>query len=104
MEARTGGRERGRSIGRRRLTEPEKVRIAEFRRQGSIQLPQEPRVLGRRQVATRETRGVDRAQRVTEEARIRARGDEERAGRGVRGALERNRPEGVLEPFERPGL
>src|SRR5207245_7039445 len=64
-QARLEGCEEGRPIRRGRLTEPEKVRITELRRQGAIQLPQEPRVLGRREEATREARGVDLAQRVT---------------------------------------
>src|SRR5256712_13048240 len=41
---------------------------------------------------------------MTEEARIRARGDEERAVRGLGVALERKRPEDLLDPLELPVL
>src|SRR5713226_450392 len=91
-------------MGRLGLPEPQEIRIAEFRRQGAIQFPQEPRVLRGREIATRQTRGVDLAQGVTQEAGLGARGDEERTVCRIGLAFERERPEDLLDSIELPVL
>src|SRR5438093_11708319 len=99
-QARLERGEGGSTFVRLRPPEPQEIRIAEFRRQGAIQFPQEPRVLRWREVATRESRGVDLAQRVTEEAGLRAGGDEQRKVRGLGQPLERDGLEDLLDSTE----
>src|SRR5207249_356772 len=103
-QARFEGGDEGRSVGRLRWSDPKKFRIAEFRRQRAIQLPQEPGVLRRREVAAGKTRGVRLTQRVSQEPGFSARGDEERTIRCVGFSFERERPEDLLDAIELPVL
>src|SRR5207247_10676876 len=64
-QARLERGEGGSTVVQLRPPEPQEIRIAEFRRQGAIHFPQEPRVLRWREVATREARSMELAQRGT---------------------------------------
>src|SRR5207249_1812127 len=103
-QARFEGGDEGRSVGRLRWSDPKKFRIAEFRRQRAIQLPQEPGVLRRREVAAGKTRGVRLTQRVSQEPGFSARGDEERTIRCVGLSFKCERPEDLLDAIELPVL
>src|SRR5947209_6817580 len=103
-KARFEGSDEGRSLRRLGRPEPKEVRIAEFRRQRAIQLPQEPGVLRRREVAAGKTRGVRLTQRVSQEPGFSARGDEERTILCVGFSFERERPEDLLDAIELPVL
>ena len=63
-----------------------------------------PEVWAQVAAALRETRGVDLAQRVTQESGLGTRRDEKRAVRRIRGTLEGERPEDLLDPLELPLL
>src|SRR6266567_3626883 len=82
-QARLEGGEDRRAVRRLRLAEPQELGVAEPRREGSVQLPEEPRVFRRRQVATRDAGRVDLAQGVAEESGVRARRNQEGAIRLV---------------------
>ena len=91
-------------VRRLRLAEPQEFGVAELRREGSVQLPQEPSVLRGRQVATCDAGRVGLAQRVAEEAGIRTRRDQQRTIRLVRHAFERKGTEDRLDAIEVPIL
>src|SRR2546425_7880520 len=91
-------------VRRLRLAEPQEFRVAELRREGSVQLPQEPGVLRRRQVATRDAGRGGLAQRLAEEAGIRTRRDQQRTTRLVGHAFERKGAEDRLDAIEVPIL
>src|SRR5207247_3491448 len=78
-----GGQDRFRPT-RLRLAELQELRIPESRRERAVEFPQEPRVLGRREVSGRDSGGVDLAEGMAEETGVRARRDEERPIREVR--------------------
>src|SRR2546428_12023712 len=103
-EARLEGREHRGSISALRFTEPQEIRIPEPGRERANQLPGKPRILRGSEESTREPRRVHLGQGVAEEARLRARCNEQRPVRLIRSSFEREGLEDRLDAIELPFL
>src|SRR3989440_3054007 len=103
-EARLEGREHRGSIPALRFTEPQEIRIPEPGRERANQLPGKPRILRGSEESTREPRRVHLGQGVAEEARLRARCNEQRPVRLIRSSFEREGLEDRLDAIELPFL
>src|SRR5256714_11814351 len=103
-EARLEGREHRGSIPALRFTEPQEIRIPEPGRERANQLPGKPRILRGSERWTREPRRVHLGQGVAEEARLRARCNEQRPVRLIRSSFEREGLEDRLDAIELPFL
>src|SRR5256884_4696760 len=103
-EARLEGREHRGSISALRFTEPQEIRIPEPGRERANQLPGKPRILRGSEESTREPRRVHLGQGVAEEARLRARCNEQRPVRLIRSSFERAGLEDRLDAIELPFL
>src|SRR2546422_8530569 len=103
-EARLEGREHRGSIPALGFTEPQEIRIPEPGRERANQLPGKPRILRGSEESTREPRRVHLGQGVAEEARLRARRNEQRPVRLIRSSFEREGLEDRLDAIELPVL
>src|SRR5256712_9555519 len=103
-EARLEGREERGWIAPLRFTEPQEIRIPEPGRERANQLPGKPRILRGSEESTREPRRVHLGQGVAEEARLRARCNEQRPVRLIRSSFEREGLEDRLDAIELPFL
>src|SRR3989475_713287 len=103
-EARLEGREHRGSISALRFTEPQEIRIPDPGRERPTHLPGNQRILRGSEESTREPRRVHLGQSVAEEARLRARRNEQRPVRLIRSSFEREGLEDRLDAIELPVL
>src|SRR6266705_2890039 len=103
-QARLEGREHGRSVRTFRFPQSQELRVPEPGREGAIQFPGEPCILRRGEESARKARRVNFRQRVAEEPRLRARGDEQRPVCFISPPIESERLQDRLDAIELPFL